>query len=161
MASAMFHFSFAFFSALLANMTLAVICGMEQYGYHPLGAVTHLIVVAAITFVHVGAMYISRGHEVPSMFVYHWRQVMFLSVYLLALGGFLHLYEDYSKFGFEWSSAKVRTAPPHELAVENTWRQTHFVYLCFFALTTPEATGVGAKLLIPSSKGEGPAHAFG
>lgn len=128
-------------SAISISLTIfgvALTCAVEMFGRHLYSAVTYTIIVSCAALVCaacVGAAWVENDQS--PLLTFHYRQLCLLSVHLLSIGGFLYLYEEYAKFSSHWSPDKVRTAPPHELAVENAWRALCTIYLMAFADALP------------------------
>jgi hypothetical protein len=120
------------------NAVIALQCGAALYGIHWWTAVTHVIVVSCAAFVCMGCTVVAWAENDRSpLFMFHYRQLALLSIHLLAIGGYLRLFEEYAKFSSDWSPSKVRTAPPHELTVEQAWIAISLAHLTAFAFALP------------------------
>lgn len=128
----------SFTSVLLTVFGVALYCAAELFGFHWWSAVTHVIVVSCAAFASMFCVAVSWTESDSSpMTMFHYRQLCLLSVHLLSIAGFLYLFEEYAKFSSRWTPSAVRTAPPHELAVEVAWRTLCLIYLMAFASALP------------------------
>jgi hypothetical protein len=146
-------------TTFFANMVLAGYCAAEQFGFH-WSPITHIIIVGCISALNAWAMWLA-WYDSPrsAATMYHWRQLALLSIHLLSVGGFLYHYEEYAKFSSRWTPDKVRTAPPHELAVETNWKMLCLAYLVGIALSVPDVVaandylrGVTPRAPVPKPK---------
>lgn len=132
--------------AFASNLLVASYCAIEQFGFH-WSPITHIIVVACVSAANAWAMWLAWYDDPRSpATMYHWRQLALLSIHLLSVGGFLYHFEDYAKFSSRWTPDKVRTAPPHELAVELRWGLICLIYLAGAALMLPDVVAANDYL---------------